>query len=49
MTSEFINEEISMLFCSKKFSGGWWGVGGWWYEVIIESISRSRLETRESL
>ena len=26
MTSEFINEEISMLFCSKKFSGGWWVV-----------------------
>ena len=50
MTSEFINEEISMLFCSKKFSGGWW-VGGWWwwYGVIIESISRSRPETRECL
>ena len=28
MTSEFINEEISMLFCSKKFAGGW-VVGGW--------------------
>ena len=28
MTNEFINEEISMLFCSKKFSGRWW-VGGW--------------------
>ena len=27
MTSEFINEEISMLFCSKKFAGGW-VVGG---------------------
>ena len=26
MTSEFINEEISMLFCSKFF---WWVVGGW--------------------
>ena len=25
-TSEFINKEISMLFCSKKFAG-WW-VGG---------------------
>ena len=24
ITSEFINEEISMLFCSEKFSGGWW-------------------------
>ena len=47
MTSEFINEEISMLFCSKKFAGGWW-VGGW-YGVIIESISRSRPETRECL
>ena len=23
MASEFINEEISMLFCSKKFAGGW--------------------------
>ena len=22
MTSEFINEEISMSFCSKKFYGG---------------------------
>ena len=49
MTSEFINEEISMLFCSKKFSGGWWVGGWWWYEVIIESISRSRPETRECL
>ena len=28
MTSEFINEEISMLFCSKKFAGGWVVVGG---------------------
>ena len=27
-TSEFITEEISMLFCSKKFSGGWWVGGG---------------------
>ena len=35
MTSEFINEEISMLFCSKKFSGGWW-VGG--PKVIIVSV-----------
>ena len=37
MTSEFINEEISMLFYSKKFSGGWWVGGWWWYGVIIES------------
>ena len=28
MTSELINEEISMLFCSKKFAGGWVVVGG---------------------
>ena len=49
MTSEFINEEISMLFCSKKFSGGWWVGGWWWYGVIMESISRSRPETRECL
>ena len=52
MTSEFINEEISMLFCSKKFAGGWvvgGGGGGGWYGVIIESISRSRPETRECL
>ena len=28
MTSEFIQEEISMLFCSEKFSGWrWW----WWW------------------
>ena len=45
MASEFINEEISMLFCSKKFAGGWVVGGGWWYGVIIESISRSRPET----
>ena len=45
MTSKFINEEISMLFFSKKFYGG----GGVWYGVIIESISRSRPETRECL
>jgi len=38
-----------MLFCSKKFSGGWWVGGWWWYGVIIESISRSRPETRECL
>ena len=39
MTSEFINEDISMLFCSKKFAGGWLvGGGGWWYGVIIESV-----------
>ena len=28
MTSEVINEEISMLFCSKKFAGGWVVGGG---------------------
>ena len=28
MTSEFINEEISMSFCSKKFYGGGGGGGG---------------------
>ena len=27
-TSEFINEEISKLFCSKKFAGGRVVVGG---------------------
>ena len=27
MTSEFINEEISMSFCSKKFYGGGGGGG----------------------
>ena len=24
MTNQFIHEEISMLFCSEKFHGGWW-------------------------
>ena len=24
MTNQFIHEEISMLFCSVKFHGGWW-------------------------
>ena len=28
MTTEFINEEIPMLFCSKKSAGGWVGCGG---------------------
>ena len=27
MTNQFLNEEISMLFCSEKFYGG--GGGGW--------------------
>ena len=38
MTKEFIHEEISMLFWSEKFYGGW--VGG--DIAIIASSSRSR-------
>ena len=41
MTSEFIQEEISMLFCSEKFHGGGGGGGGG-YIAIIASSSRSR-------
>ena len=39
MTREFIQAEISMLFCSEKFSGWWVVVGD---IVIIASSSRSR-------
>ena len=28
MTNQIIHEEISMLFCSEKFYGGWVGGGG---------------------
>ena len=40
MTSEFINEEISMLFCSKKFAGGWWVV------VVVWSDYRVNLQVQ---
>ena len=40
MTNKFIHEEISMLFCSEKFSGWWVVVVG--DIAIIESSSRSR-------
>ena len=43
MTSEFINEEISMLFCSKKFSGEW-VVGGW--VVVVWSDYRVNLQVQ---
>ena len=36
MTSQFMHEEISMLFCSEKFSGGGGGI------AIIASSFRSR-------
>ena len=42
MTNEFIQEEISMLFCSEKFHGGGGGGGGGGGIVIIASSSRSR-------
>ena len=41
MTSEFINEEISMLFCSKKLAGGW--VAGW---VVVWSDYRVNLQVQ---
>ena len=40
MTSEFIQKEMSMLFCSEKFSG--WVVGGGGGIAIIATSSRSR-------
>ena len=45
MTSEFIQEEISMLFCSEKFYGGGGGGGG--DIAIIASSSRSRFLIRD--
>ena len=42
MTSEFINEEISMLFCSKKVF--WWVVGGW--VVVVWSDYRVNLQVQ---
>ena len=39
ITNQFIHEEISMLFCSEKFHGGWVVVGD---IAIITSSSRSR-------
>ena len=40
MTNQSIHEEISMLFCSEKFSGGG---GGWMGDIaIISSSFRSR-------
>ena len=36
MISEFIHEEISMLFCSKKFYGG----GGGYIAIIATSSLR---------
>ena len=41
MTNQFIQKEISMLFCSEKFYGG----GG--YIAIIASSSRSRSLIRD--
>ena len=29
---EFLHDEISMLFCSEKFSGWWW----WWWWVTLQ-------------
>ena len=40
MTNQIIHEEISMLFCSEKFSGWWWW--WWWRQAIIATNSRSR-------
>ena len=31
MTNQFIHEEISMLFCSEKFSG-------WWVVVVVVAL-----------
>ena len=40
MTNQFTHEEISMLFCSEKFSGWWVVVVG--DIAIIATSSRSR-------
>ena len=44
MTSEFIQEEISMLFCSEKFyGGGWWWHCNYSYKLQVQ-VSNQRFE-----
>ena len=48
MTNQFIHEEISMLFCSEKFPGGWVG-GGDIATIATSSRSRSLRDFRLTL
>ena len=48
MTNQFIQDEISMLFCSEKFHGGGGGGGGWHcnysYKLQVQVSQRFKID-----